>query len=145
MSTKKKERTLSLDQDGSEIVDSRPMEIPVGFRRPPSLQEQIQRFVRVEMSERAHARGEETFEESEYFGEEDRIDASSPYELEFDPSTGHEVTKEELRHIRAGEREFDKNYKAYREALAKEKAEEAAYRKKRRADYARRRKKMAAR
>lgn len=121
-----------LNDQGSEVLDSKPMEIPVGFSRPPSLQEQVQRMIRNEYSQQAHARGEETFEESEDFGEEDRDDMSSPYELQFHPGTGREVTQAEYDHIRAGEREFDKNYRAYKEAQAKEKAEDAAYRRKER-------------
>lgn len=120
----------SLTQDGSEILDSKPMEIPVGFTRPPSLQEQVQRLIRTEMSQQAHGRGEETFEESEYFGEDDDMDPSSPYELEYHAGTNKEVTRQEMEHIRAGEREFDRKYSEYKRAKDKEKAEYDEARKK---------------
>lgn len=119
MSSKKR-----LKGDGSEILDSKPMEIPVGFRRPPSMEEQLRRFVRMELSADASSRGQETFEESEYFGEDQEdADFSTPYEMEFHPGLGKDVTRAEMAHIREGEREFDKKYKEYKDAQAKERAE----------------------
>ena len=70
-------KTGSLDKNGNEVLDSTPMEIPVGFMRPPSIQQQIQRLVRTELSDAAGNRGDETFEESEDFGEEPE-DFSTP-------------------------------------------------------------------
>lgn len=125
MSTKKTKFAKAL-----EVPDKTPLEIPVGFQRPPSLQEQIQRLVRVELSDRASSEGMETFEESEDFGEDDRDDPTSPHELHYHAGTGKEVLHSELLSIQKAEREFDKKYRAYREHLAKEKAEDAAYRRK---------------
>lgn len=116
----------------TERVDNTPLEIPVGFQRPPSLQEQIQRLVRVEISERASEAGKETLEESEYFGDEEGdFDApSSPHEVFFHPGLGKYVTRQEERALLQGEREADEKYKAYRKALAKQKAEDAEMRRK---------------
>lgn len=129
-----------LTKEGSEILDSKPMEVPVGFMRPPSLQDQVRRLIRTEMSEQEYRKGGETFEESEEFGEEEE-DFGTPYELEYHAGTRKEVTRAEMAHIREGEKEFDKNWELQKKAIAKEKAEIAAYRKKRRKDYAVRSKK----
>jgi len=139
MSTKKSKFSRA-----TEKLDPTPLEIPVGFQRPPSLQEQIQRLVRVELSDKAAAAGAETFEESEDFGEDDD-DPGTPYELHYHAGTGREVTRAELKHIQDGEREFDKKYRVYREQQAKEKAEDAAYRRKARKRREIARKKKAAR
>jgi len=116
----------------TEKVDNTPLEIPVGFQRPPSLQEQIQRLVRVEISERAVNSGAESFEKSEDFGDEsdDFDQPSSPHEVFYHPGLGKDVTRTEARAILQGEREADEQYKAYREKVAKEKREAAEERRK---------------
>lgn len=60
------------DKDGYEIGNPVPKELPLGFKRPLTLQEQIARALRsqeVQLAQRA--RGEETFEDSMNFGPED--------------------------------------------------------------------------
>lgn len=75
-----------LDENGFEVPDSKPMEIPIGWKKPPSLQEQVQRMVRHEMSRAAEKTGQETFEEADDFDiPDDPVDLTSPYEVEFDP------------------------------------------------------------
>lgn len=73
-----------------EPVDSSQLEIPVGFHRPPSLQEQVRRLVRYEMSQEAANQGQETFEEADDFDVGDDFDPSSPYELNFDQESFRE-------------------------------------------------------
>lgn len=82
-------------------------EVPVGFHRPPSINEMIALYVRNEVSRRAAEAGYETFEEADDFdvGEEDQFE--SPYEVEFDPLTGKEVYKQERRIMDEAGREFD--------------------------------------
>lgn len=74
----------TLDERGYEILDSKPMEIPVGYRRPPSLEERMRAMVRNEISRRAQEVGQETFEEADDFKVDDDYDPRSPWELNFD-------------------------------------------------------------
>lgn len=81
-----------LNEKGEEILDDTPIAIPLGFHRPPSLQEQFQMFLRYQ-SQEAQNRGEETFEEADDFDVGDDYDPTSPYEEHFD----HQRNIEELR------------------------------------------------
>ena len=57
----------SFDARGREVSDPTPVEIPVNFRRPETLQEQIRRLIRTEMSAQALNEGKETFDEADDF------------------------------------------------------------------------------
>lgn len=63
-------------------MDTTPLALPVGMRQPPTLAEEVRRFVRQELSESASQAGSETFEEADDFTEEDpdRLPLT-PYEL----------------------------------------------------------------
>lgn len=75
-----------LNDKGQEVLDSKPMAIPVHLKRPETLAEQIRRMVRSEALSSAAARaGAETFEEAEDFDVDDDFDPSSPWEIDFDP------------------------------------------------------------
>lgn len=78
-----------LDENGHEIPDPRPMAIPSGLGRPETLEEQVRRLVR---SNAFTEPGQETFEEAEDFDVDDDFDPSTPYELQFDPVLGKEVS-----------------------------------------------------
>lgn len=69
---------MKYDEFGREIPDDTPLEVPVNFRRPPSIQELIALHVRAAMQvERAMgADDEEDFEEGD-----ERDDILTPYEL----------------------------------------------------------------
>jgi len=69
------------DSMGRQIPDPTPVEVPVQFRRPPSIQDEIKRFVRMELSARAQANQLETFEEADDFNVED-----DDVDLDFDGS-----------------------------------------------------------
>lgn len=72
------------DEYGRELVDSRPMEPPVGYEPSPSIAEMIQRMVQSErIKAELAAAGEETFEEADDFDVGDDYDPSSPYEERF--------------------------------------------------------------
>lgn len=88
--------TPRLDANGHELLDPTPMAIPAGFKRPPTLAEQVRRLVRTSVSEWAANQGYETFEESEDFDVGDSDDPRSPYEENFDPELGRFVTQEEV-------------------------------------------------
>ncbi len=77
----------TLDERGHEILDSTPIAVPVGFKIPESLDSQIRRFVRQELSLQASAQGQESFEEADDFDIEDDFDGNDPkseWELNFD-------------------------------------------------------------
>lgn len=75
----------TLNERGHEVPDPNPLTLPVGFKRPESLVDQIKRFVRRELSEVADAQNHETFDEADDFLiEDDDYDPSSPWELNFD-------------------------------------------------------------
>lgn len=78
------------DGNGRQIPDPRPVEVPVGFQRPPTLQEEIRRFIRVEMSQRAQSQELESFEEADDFEIDDEVEEfTSAYEvMELRPEAG---------------------------------------------------------
>lgn len=69
-------------ENGREILDPTPVARTVGFERPPSMQELIQRYVRTELSRQAGQAGEETFEEADDFDVDDDPELKSPYEVD---------------------------------------------------------------
>lgn len=70
------------DEHGREILDPTPVAMPVGFKRPPSLDERIRAFVRTELSRQAAEEGNETFEEADDFDVPDEEESPlSRYEL----------------------------------------------------------------
>jgi len=78
-----------LNPEGKEVNNPKPLFIASEIHRPPSLQEQIQRVLRSNISRQAHEQGHETFEESQDFDVEDPFD--SP-----DPNTIYQVLDEEI-------------------------------------------------
>lgn len=62
---------MKFDAKGRELPDPTPMEIPAGFQRPATLQEQIERCFRQVVSRNAEARGKESFEEANDFETDD--------------------------------------------------------------------------
>lgn len=69
------------DKDGRQIPDTRPVETPLNFRAPPTINQMIQQMVRTELSKNAQEQGFESFEESEDFDIEDDPDPVSDYEF----------------------------------------------------------------
>ena len=95
-----------------ETCDPKPMALPVNMKRPPSLQEQIQRLVRSEqLRQMANASDVDTFEEADDFDVGDDYDPTSPWELEFEPSLGKEITKSEKSMLDASRQKFDEHVK----------------------------------
>lgn len=86
-----------LDKNGHEILDQTPLSLPVGFKRPETLAEQVQRLVRTSVSREAAAAGAETFEEAEDFDVDDEVDPTSPYEEHFDPTLGKSISAQEFK------------------------------------------------
>lgn len=71
-----------LDDRGREILDDTPVAIPLRFKRPETLTEQIRRIIRDEASRAAAHAGYETFAEADDFEvEDDDYNPRSPHEL----------------------------------------------------------------
>lgn len=107
-------------------MDPTPVEMPIGYKRPESLQEQIRRLVRSEAwTQEMNRLDAETFDEADDFDVGEDFDPQSPYELQFDPDLNKEVTREEkfvLDQSRAKFDEFVKEKKktAYKNRRFKE-------------------------
>lgn len=78
-------KRAELDERGRELVNPLSLEVPSGYKRPESLQEQIKRLIRTDLSYQAALQGHETFEEANDFdcGEDDEP-----------PKTYHEMVAE---------------------------------------------------
>lgn len=76
----KKLASAMLGPGGREYVNPLPMHIDV-TPRPPTLQEQIQRLLRVELAAQAKSQGNETFEEFTDFDVDDDPEILSGYEV----------------------------------------------------------------
>lgn len=66
---------------GEEIPDPTPVEVPLNLRRPLSLQDEMRRFIRTELSQQASAKGDESFEEADDFEVDDEEEFITQYEL----------------------------------------------------------------
>lgn len=62
---------MRYDKQGRELPDPTPIEVPAGFGRPLTLQEQIERCFRTIVSRNAEARGHESFEDANDFETDD--------------------------------------------------------------------------
>lgn len=63
-----------------EIPDQTPVEMPLGYERPESIESMIARMVR-SVSEQAGREGAETFEEADDFDMDDDSEIVSPYQM----------------------------------------------------------------
>lgn len=91
------QRKSRLDENGREMPSDAQLRIPVGFKRPETLAEQVQRLVRNGLSQYAESQGKETFQEADDFDVDDEMDLHTPFEQFFDPVLGKDVTLDELR------------------------------------------------
>lgn len=67
---------------GAEILDTTPMELPLGYKPQESMDEKLRRIVREEVSDAASRHGLETFEEADDFVVDDADDfLPSQYQL----------------------------------------------------------------
>lgn len=91
----------SFDEKGQEINGKHKIALPVNFKRPIPLADEIRRLVRNEMFQRdLRQGGVETFEESEDFDVDDDFDPQSPWEQNHDFEVA--VQKEVKRRLRGG-------------------------------------------
>jgi len=74
-----------LDHRGREKPDPTPIAPPIGYKKQPSLHDQIRAMVRSEkLRMEAEMAGFETFEEADDFDVGDDLDPTSPYEEQFE-------------------------------------------------------------
>lgn len=88
-----------------ELVDPTPIAPPIGFKRTPSLAEQIRDMVRSEaLRAEVEKAGAETFEEADDFDVDDDFDPTSPYEADFDVPVAElrRRQQEDLEKLQAG-------------------------------------------
>lgn len=104
------------NEHGEELPDATPIEVPLGFKKPPTLHEQIAMFVRSEEWRRqAEAHGVENFEQANDFEVGD---------AEFDDiPTVHEMQEEFLKQARE---DADEYVARAQEAVRKKREEEGA-------------------
>lgn len=75
-----------LNEHGHELLNPTPQAPPLGYKKQPSLSDQIRDMVRSEhLRQAAASAGMETFEEADDFDVDDDYDPTSPYEVDFDP------------------------------------------------------------
>lgn len=72
---------MKYNERGEEVLDTTEVEVPLRFKRPPTLQEQIKNMVRGEISRNAVRQGRESFEEADDFEVDDDELPPSPYEF----------------------------------------------------------------
>lgn len=77
---------LKFDPEGRELMDPTPIAPPIGYKKSPSIAEQIRNMVRSErLRQEAESQGYESFEEADDFEVGDDFDPKSPYEEVFEP------------------------------------------------------------
>lgn len=70
------------NERNEEILDTTPVEMPIGYERPESLASMIARMINsTELQRAAQKQGLETFEESDDFEMDDDGELVSPYQL----------------------------------------------------------------
>jgi len=75
---------LYLDGNGHEIPNPTPMQPPVGYRKQPTLAEQMRQMIRMASHEAAQM-GAETEEEANDFDVGEDMEPHSPWESDFEP------------------------------------------------------------
>lgn len=87
-----------LNNNGHEVLDSTPLALPLGFKKPESLDDQIRRLVRTHISAQAQEQGFETWEDADDFDiPDDQADPATPFEMDFDPILGREISPDMIK------------------------------------------------
>lgn len=73
---------MRFDERGREIPDNTPIEVPVQFRKPETIAEQVKRLVHSQLSIQAANAGRESFQEADDFDVDDDMELKSKYELD---------------------------------------------------------------
>lgn len=87
----RRERLDAVRQGRREHPDPTPVEVPIGYRAPPTLREQMQMYIREELSAQAARSGLGTFDEENDFEPEDPdeigLTGYESFEFEEDPAS----------------------------------------------------------
>lgn len=88
------------NERGEEILDPTPVELPVNFRAPKTLNDRIKEIARYELSQSAASQGFDSFDDADDFDiPDDPVDPQSPWEENFDPEVPFVAAREaEIRH-----------------------------------------------
>lgn len=68
------------NEKGEEILDPRPLEVPVGFEKPASLEELVRLFMSGEVQRQLSDGGVESFEDADDFDVEDEEELEAPWQ-----------------------------------------------------------------
>lgn len=117
------------NEKGEELMDPTPIAIPAGYRRPPTLQEQMARYM-AGANLLAQQQGSESFEEADDFDIGDDYDPYSPHELAYDQELGKEMPQEVKRQLDQDRAQFDEYHKKKRQQSKKFQEEKPKPRKK---------------
>lgn len=78
----------NITKDGREIPDPTPMAPPVGYKKQPSIFENMRKLIHDErILQQLRDQNQETFEEADDFDVDDEMDPTSPYEANFEPAS----------------------------------------------------------
>lgn len=88
---------LTFTKEGRELPDPTPLELPAGTKRPETLQDQIRRLIRTDVSAYAEDHGAESFEDANDFD----IDDDEPESR----ATHHELHEEVVDEFKRARRE----------------------------------------
>lgn len=103
------QRVLATRSNVTESPDPTPVALPIGYKRPLTLNEQILNMIRSQELRRfAEGNGQETLEEADDFEVGDDFDPQAPYEMDFDHDLGKEITRAEKTYLDAHRNAFDK-------------------------------------
>lgn len=113
----------------NEELDPTPMAMPLGYKKPESLQQMMIRMIHdADFQRKMREQGVETIDESDDFEMEDDENylPRTPYELEYDAETDKEYLKPELDMINEARAAFDQHVKQKKKdaAIAKQKAKQ---------------------
>lgn len=107
--------TTKLNADGHELLSDKPIALPMGFKKPETLAEQVRRLVRHEQFAQALGGPDsETFEEADDFDVGDDYDPTSPFEQVFDFALQRDISPAE----------FHEHAEHYKKIFAAQAAEE---------------------
>lgn len=81
-----------LDEFGAEVLDDTPVALPVRFKRPQNLIDQVREVIHQE-GLRAQDAGYESFEEADDFDVDDDPELKSPYEVDEEELEAYEVAR----------------------------------------------------
>lgn len=85
---KEKLERMGQTAEGSEILDTTPIEPPLGYLKQPSMVEHIRALIQSEkLKQEAAEQGDESFDEADDFDVEDDVEPISEFEMEryFEP------------------------------------------------------------